>query len=187
MMASSAIEPHDVRAEQAVLGSMLIDPRDFAAGVRALTASDFFLTAHQLLFAQLRRLHAEGQPVDAVILERALRDRGDLDAIGGQAALALLLEVGAPPSTSRLMSRSCRRTRPAPGRDSVRPRADGRCHQRLRGPRADRLGRPPDTDPRRRRATGRGRVPPISNRSPRSSPPPTRPSAGSSPSCSRTA
>ena len=76
-----------------MLGTMLLGPEPLAAGVNTLTASAFFKTGHQLIFEHLRRLHVNDGAADLLTLEHALRCAGELDEVGGRAAIAALLEA----------------------------------------------------------------------------------------------
>lgn len=90
------IPPHNLDAERAMLGAVLmegrraLDPLD-AAGVMA---TDFYTETHRIIYAQMQRLSAGGVPVDLVSLAEALIRAGQLEAVGGPPTLALLAEEG---------------------------------------------------------------------------------------------
>src|SRR5205085_6793491 len=76
--------PHSVEAEQGVLGSMLISPRDaIAEVVEKITAEYFYIPAHQTVYNVLVDLWNAGQAIDLITFTQVLRDRNLLDAIGG--------------------------------------------------------------------------------------------------------
>jgi replicative DNA helicase len=83
--------PHSVEAEQGVLGSMLISPRD-AIGecVEKITAEYFYVPAHQTIFEVLVDLWNAGQAIDLITFTQVLRDRNLLDAVGGAAFVTSL-------------------------------------------------------------------------------------------------
>ncbi len=84
-MAAATTPPHNLEAERAVLGAILLD-----AGVLddiPLTAADFYLDRHQLLFDACRELAADGSPVDLRTLQARLEHSGDFERIGGLAYL----------------------------------------------------------------------------------------------------
>lgn len=88
--------PHDVDAERAVLGALLLDPGCYAAPeVQQLTPPDFFEPRHQIIFAALLTIMAErgSRGVDLLVLCDALRSRNELDAVGGYAYVATLNEA----------------------------------------------------------------------------------------------
>jgi len=85
--------PANVDAEKAVLGSILLKPDvcdDVALVVRS---EDFHDESHQILFRHLVDLHDGGKRIDATIVLERLRTKGDLDRIGGTAAIAEMLEA----------------------------------------------------------------------------------------------
>src|SRR6201998_4354885 len=80
--------PHSVEAEQGVLGSMLISPRDaISEGVEKITADYFFVPAHQTIFSVLVDLWNVGQAIDLITFTQTLRDRNLLATVGGAAAV----------------------------------------------------------------------------------------------------
>lgn len=86
----------DLSAEEATLGALLLEGAPLVSRVAAqLEPSDFFTEGRRVLFARMLALHGAARPVDAITVEAALRGAGELDQVGGAAALALLLERGA--------------------------------------------------------------------------------------------
>jgi replicative DNA helicase len=76
--------PHSVEAEQGVLGSMLISPRDaIAEVVEKITADYFYVPAHQTIYDALVELWNVGQAIDLITFTQVLRDRNLLESIGG--------------------------------------------------------------------------------------------------------
>src|ERR1051325_11035032 len=83
--------PHSVEAEQGVLGSMLISPRDaIAEVVEKITAEYFYVPAHQTIFNVLVDLWNAGQAIDLITFTQILRDRNLLETVGGAAAVTNL-------------------------------------------------------------------------------------------------
>jgi replicative DNA helicase len=85
--------PANVDAERAVLGSILLKADvcdDVALIVRP---EDFSDDSHQLLYRHLLELHDTGKRIDVTIVHERLRTKGDLDRIGGAAALAEIVEA----------------------------------------------------------------------------------------------
>ena len=85
--------PHDLAAERAVLGAILLDPTTLAA-TASLEPDDFHKDAHRIIFATMRRLEAEGRGIDAITVAAALQQAGLFDVTGGQTTLALLQDEG---------------------------------------------------------------------------------------------
>src|SRR5262249_5186809 len=76
--------PHSVEAEQGVLGSMLISPRDaLAEAVEKSDADYFYVPAHQTIFDILVDLGNAGQAIDLITFTQVLRDRNLLETVGG--------------------------------------------------------------------------------------------------------
>jgi hypothetical protein len=94
---SDTLPPHDVEAEQSVLGGMMLAPDHIADVARMLRPADFFRAAHMTLYDVLVAMHRDGIGIDAVTVRARLRDAGKLDAIGrGELTseyLATLLET----------------------------------------------------------------------------------------------
>jgi replicative DNA helicase len=76
--------PHSVEAEQGVLGSMLISPRDIIADVvEKINENYFYIPAHQTIYVVLVDLWNAGQGIDLITFTQVLRDRNLLDTVGG--------------------------------------------------------------------------------------------------------
>ncbi|HWL43078.1 MAG TPA: replicative DNA helicase [Ilumatobacter sp.] len=80
--------PHNIEAEESVLGALLLS-RDAinAVGELSLAPGDFYRPSHQHIFDAIRSLYGAGNPVDVVTVADELRRHGLLDQIGGAAAL----------------------------------------------------------------------------------------------------
>ncbi len=81
--AISRIPPHNIEAEQSVLGSMLLDKEAVAVAVDGLKPEDFYLDAHKEIFEAMVDIFDRGEPVDLVTVVEELRQRTTLDAVGG--------------------------------------------------------------------------------------------------------
>src|ERR1044072_108507 len=87
----SRIPPHNLDAERAVLGAILLEGREaLPRVVEALKDSDFYTEAHRAIYPRFAR----GEPVDLLTLQEDLRRTDQLSLVGGPAALALLVETG---------------------------------------------------------------------------------------------
>src|SRR5216683_2486904 len=83
--------PHSVEAEQGVLGSMLISPRD-AIGecVEKINEEYFYVPAHRTIYNVLVDLWNAGQAIDLITFTQVLRDRNLLESVGGAAFVTSL-------------------------------------------------------------------------------------------------
>src|SRR5216683_914789 len=83
--------PHSVEAEQGVLGSMLISPREtIAECVEKINEEYFYVPAHRTIYDVLVELWNAGQAIDLITFTQVLRDRNLLDSVGGAALVTNL-------------------------------------------------------------------------------------------------
>src|SRR5256886_3055410 len=83
--------PHSVDAEQGVLGSMLISPREtIAECVEKINEEYFYVPAHRTIYNVLVDLWNTSQAIDLITFTQVLRDRHLLDGIGGAAFVTSL-------------------------------------------------------------------------------------------------
>ena len=83
--------PHSVEAEQGVLGSMLISPREtIAECVEKINEEYFYVPAHRTIYDVLVDLWNTGQAIDLITFTQVLRDRHLLDSVGGAAFVTSL-------------------------------------------------------------------------------------------------
>ena len=85
------VPPHDLQAEESLLGAMLLSAEAIASAAGIVSASDFYKPAHGHVYDAVHTLYAAGQPADAVTVADELRRAGLLDAIGGPGVLAQIL------------------------------------------------------------------------------------------------
>jgi replicative DNA helicase len=90
--------PHDLAAEQSVLGAMLLSREAISVAMEQCHAGDFYKPAHGHVFEAISNLYGEGEPVDPVTVADELRRAGLLEAIGGTNVLIDLL--ASTPSTA---------------------------------------------------------------------------------------
>lgn len=81
--------PHDIEAEQALLGAVIEDNKILNEISGILKPPSFFKPSHQHIFRAMIEL--DGQPIDEVILGDQLRSLNQLDEAGGYAYLAELV------------------------------------------------------------------------------------------------
>jgi hypothetical protein len=85
--------PYDMEAEQAVLGSMLIERWALDKGLELLKPTDFYRECHAIIFDALRTLAEHNVPPDLITLQEELRSRGKLEDCGGTEYLMALIDV----------------------------------------------------------------------------------------------
>lgn len=84
--------PHNMDAERALLGAIVLDNSAFNIAAAVLTVSDFFLPEHRRIFQSMSRLTLNREPIDTVTLIDDLTARGELEAAGGIAYLSPLAD-----------------------------------------------------------------------------------------------
>lgn len=77
------ILPHDLAAEQSVLGSVFISPESLITLADELTPDDFYKPANKIIFKTMLSLLEKGEPIDATTMGSALTNQGDISKIGG--------------------------------------------------------------------------------------------------------
>lgn len=78
-------------AEQALLGAILLEPKAFLSVASFLSAEDFFIKRHELIWNAFCRLQERNDAIDYVTLPRELQTMGVLDEVGGLAYLTSLV------------------------------------------------------------------------------------------------
>ena len=91
--------PHDLEAERAVLGSILLDNACISSVLDIIDRNDFFSEAHRIVFGAMIGLFEAGRPIDAITLHEALERDGLLEKAGGISYLSGLTD-GVPMSRS---------------------------------------------------------------------------------------
>lgn len=85
------IMPHSVEAEQAVIGSMLMDNEAVAAASDMLIKEDFYTGQYGILFEAIAQLHAEGKPADLIQVQEKVKQNGAPPEISGMEFLRDIL------------------------------------------------------------------------------------------------
>lgn len=93
MPATDRHPPYAPEAEIAVLGGMLIDPDAVAKAIEILDDSMFYREANRRIFRAMARLFQQGQVIDPVTVSEELKQNDELEAAGGMAYLAELLDA----------------------------------------------------------------------------------------------
>ena len=93
--AAPRVPPHNLEAEESVLGAMLLSRDAIAAAAASCSAEDFYKPAHAHVFAAITALYSRGEPADPVTVADELRRCGLADAVGDPAVL-VSLQVNTP-------------------------------------------------------------------------------------------
>lgn len=86
------VPPHDVEAEAALLGAMLLDREVVADVGDKVTVDDFYVGVHRHVYEAIQSLDERGDAIDAVTVKDELRRRKTFEQVGGGEALIRLME-----------------------------------------------------------------------------------------------
>ncbi|MDD5342231.1 MAG: replicative DNA helicase [Patescibacteria group bacterium] len=92
------VPPHNLEAEQAVLGSLLIDKEAITKIADIVTAGDFYRDIHRFIFEAMLELYSKREPIDLLSLSNRLEELGHIDLIGGRTYLTTLANIVATSS-----------------------------------------------------------------------------------------
>ena len=84
-------QPHNRQAEEAVLGSVLINPESFFDVAQILDPDYFYIIRNRWIWEVFTHLHENRSPIDILTLSEELENRSQLEEIGGQAYLMMLI------------------------------------------------------------------------------------------------
>jgi replicative DNA helicase len=94
------VPPHNLEAEESLLGSMLLSRDAISSATEArVETTDFYKPAHGHIYEAVMALYGQGEPVDPVTVADELRRVDLLDALGGRQAL-LRLQASTPASAN---------------------------------------------------------------------------------------
>jgi replicative DNA helicase len=85
--------PHNLEAEEAVLGAILAAGRLLTEAAAVLEEADFYRPAHRTIWRAMLRLADRGQPIDPVTMLGELRNGGELADVGGAPFLHTLVQA----------------------------------------------------------------------------------------------
>jgi replicative DNA helicase len=83
--------PHDLAAEQCVLGGMMLSKDAISDVLDVIKAQDYYRPAHQIVHDMILDLYGRGEPADAVTVAAELTRSGDIARVGGAPYLHTLI------------------------------------------------------------------------------------------------
>ena len=86
------VPPHDVEAEQAVIGSMLTDKDVVIAAIEALREEDFYREDNRIIYSAMLSLYNRAEPIDIITVKAELEQLGKFEQVGGYGYLTELPE-----------------------------------------------------------------------------------------------
>lgn len=93
------VPPHDLQAEESLLGAMLLSRDAVAAAAETVTVDSFYSPAHAHIYDAIQTLTAHGDPVDPVTVADELRRADLLEQLGGPSVL-LSLQANTPATSN---------------------------------------------------------------------------------------
>ena len=87
-MELNRVPPHNLEAEQAVMGALMLDTEKSCIVFELLKPEDFYRDNHRLIFSAIRELYENGDPIDLVTVAERLRLSAKLEHIGGIATIS---------------------------------------------------------------------------------------------------
>ncbi|MFH1736655.1 MAG: replicative DNA helicase [Actinomycetota bacterium] len=87
------VPPHNLEAEESLLGAMLLSKDAIAEAQELVGAEDFYRETNQKIYTAILELEVAGEPADAITLAEALRKKDWLDDVGGKAYILELVNI----------------------------------------------------------------------------------------------
>ena len=84
------VPPHDIEAEQAVIGSMLTDKDAVVDSIEVLKPDDFYRQDNKTIYEAITNLYNRAEPIDIITVKAELISLGKFEAVGGLEYLAVL-------------------------------------------------------------------------------------------------
>ena len=86
------VPPHDIEAEQAILGCMLTDRDSVISAIEVLKAEAFYREDNKAIYSAILSLYAKSEPIDIITVKAELIENGNFERVGGLEYLASLPE-----------------------------------------------------------------------------------------------
>ena len=86
------VPPHDIEAEQAVIGSMLTDKDAVVSAIEVLKEDDFYRDDNKAIYSAILNLYNRAEPIDIITVKAELETMGKFEQVGGLEYLAELPE-----------------------------------------------------------------------------------------------
>lgn len=84
------VPPHSEESEKSLVGAVILEGDTLTAVMTLVQSEDFYIPAHRKIFEVCESLYGDGKRVDSTLILEALRRKGELESIGGEAYLAHL-------------------------------------------------------------------------------------------------
>ena len=87
------VPPHNIEAEQSVLGSLMLDKDAIIKIADLVRPGDFYKNDHNTIYETMLELYEDREPIDVLSLANRLEEKGKIDAVGGSSYLASLVNL----------------------------------------------------------------------------------------------
>ena len=77
------VPPHDIEAEQAVIGSMLTDKEAVSSSIEILKEQDFYREDNRIIYSAMLNLYNRAEPIDLITVKSELESMGKFEQVGG--------------------------------------------------------------------------------------------------------
>ncbi len=96
------VPPQDIEAEKSLLGSLMLEKDAITKIADSIRAEDFYKRSHQYIYQAMEDLFAGGDPIDLISVASKLKERNQLENIGGTTYLTELINT--VPTASHIMT-----------------------------------------------------------------------------------
>lgn len=96
------LPPQDIEAEKSLLGSLMLDKEAITKVADILHSEDFYKRNHQYIYQVVEDLFSRGEPIDLISVSSKLKERNQLENVGGTAYLTELINT--VPTASHVMT-----------------------------------------------------------------------------------
>lgn len=87
------LPPQSLEAEQAVLGAIILEGESITKAIEILSSEDFYREAHRKIYTAMLELFNKNEPIDLITVTEHLKDKGELEEVGGLSYLSNLATV----------------------------------------------------------------------------------------------
>lgn len=81
------VPPYSLEAEQSVLGALMLDHRAWDQVLEHINGTEFYKKSHAVIFDAFKKLIEKNQPIDVLTVSEHLKQKGELESVGGDGYL----------------------------------------------------------------------------------------------------
>lgn len=100
-MVEKRVPPQDIETEKALLGAIMLNPNAIYEVADIVSPEAFYAGKHSTIFDAMLVLHQRGEPIDLVTLSSKLKEKKQLEKIGGNSYLSELISATGSPGSAR--------------------------------------------------------------------------------------